>query len=379
MIGKLLRRFVLAQCLAALSIYLDNSPLKAEDSLSVLGRSADNVQETSAIWHLLSQRTDLSVADVLLSMKGQSDMAKNWYLALAQKLADRNPVSAAEDCLLLIERSQEDPTARFWAFLYLTEQQAESRERLLESMLEDSSPPLRYEAIKLRLNRLESATGESTETHRAEYENLLNVARLPSQVQEIAVKLRNSGREVDLLRHFGFVDRWLTTGPFDNKDQSGFNQVYGPEADYLEGNLLMDEGRFGEVKYPGIHGDVGWKVLTTTEQDGSVDLSEPYEKEKGALVYALANFTFPQELEAEVRVGSQNAVKVWVNGQLAISREVYHAGAQIDQYRGGVRLHAGENSVLVKICQNEQTESWAQSWFFQLRFSDSSGRAVRID
>lgn len=378
MIGKLLRRFVLAQFLAA-SLYLVNSPLRAEVSLSVLGESANNIQEASAILHLLSQRSDLSVADVLLSMKGQSDIAKNWYLALAQILADRNPNSAVEDCRLLIERSQEDPTARFWAFLYLTERQADNRERLLESMLEDSSPKLRYEAIALRLNRLESVSDESPDTLRAEYENLLNVARMPSQVQEIAGKLRKVGGEVDLRLHFGFVDRWLTIGPFNNESQTGFNEVYGPEADYLAGSLSVDEAGLQETTYSGKHGAVGWKILTTTEQDGSVDLAEPYEKEKGAAVYALANFTFPQEMEAEVRIGSQNAVKVWVNGQQAISREVYHAGAQIDQYRGDVRLRAGENSVLVKICQNEQTESWAQTWFFQLRFSDASGAAVRIN
>jgi hypothetical protein len=31
---------------------------------------------------------------------------------------------------------------------------------------------------------------------------------------------------------------------------------------------------------------------------------------------------------------------------------------------------------LLKICQNEQTEDWAQRWEFQVRICDSSGTAV---
>jgi hypothetical protein len=39
-------------------------------------------------------------------------------------------------------------------------------------------------------------------------------------------------------------------------------------------------------------------------------------------------------------------------------------------------LTAGMNVILLKVCQNEQTEDWAQDWKFQLRVSDSSGAAV---
>jgi hypothetical protein len=39
-------------------------------------------------------------------------------------------------------------------------------------------------------------------------------------------------------------------------------------------------------------------------------------------------------------------------------------------------LQAGKNVILVKVCQNEQTESWAQRWEFQLRVCDSIGAAI---
>ena len=57
-------------------------------------------------------------------------------------------------------------------------------------------------------------------------------------------------------------------------------------------------------------------------------------------------------------------------------RDEYHRGMRIDQYRIPVQLKAGENSILIKLCQNEQTEEWTVQWQFQLRVCDSSGAAV---
>jgi hypothetical protein len=108
-----------------------------------------------------------------------------------------------------------------------------------------------------------------------------------------------------------------------------------------------------------------------------IDLAKLYDKAKGAAIYALGNFVSSHGQTLQVRVGSINAVKVWVNGQPLISREVYHAGGQIDQYSAPVKLNAGNNLVLIKVCQNEQTESWAQQYYFQCRFCDSTGLAVR--
>jgi hypothetical protein len=370
-------RIIYLVVLSGLVVCLNWRISSADEMLKSLGRSGPDVQEASALWHSLSQRSDLSVADVLSGMMGQSDLSKNWFLALAQTLADRNPQAALKDCQQVIAQTSLDPTARFWAFLYLTEKQPDQREPLLESMLDDPCPELRYEAIQLQLDRLEESSSEQPQLLVANYERLLMAARLPTQIQELAGRLREAGGSVDLLQHFGFIDRWLTVGPFDNTQGIGFDKVYGPEEDYLAGRSTTVEQELATVSYPGKNGPVGWKEIKTTEQEGVIDLAEAYEKEKGAIVYALANFQVAEATEAEVRAGSQNALKVWVNGEPAISREVYHAGGQIDQYRASIRLKPGTNSVLVKVCQNEQTDSWAQSWYFQLRFSDTTGLAIR--
>jgi hypothetical protein len=39
-------------------------------------------------------------------------------------------------------------------------------------------------------------------------------------------------------------------------------------------------------------------------------------------------------------------------------------------------LRRGKNAILIKVCQNEQTEDWAQRWQFQFRVCDASGTAI---
>ena len=75
-------------------------------------------------------------------------------------------------------------------------------------------------------------------------------------------------------------------------------------------------------------------------------------------------------------MSTTNANKIWLNGELLSANKVYHAGQKMDQYIGLGTLKAGRNTILVKICQNEQKEEWAQDWDFQLRACDATGTAI---
>ena len=87
---------------------------------------------------------------------------------------------------------------------------------------------------------------------------------------------------------------------------------------------------------------------------------------------------YPLRLFVEIRAGSNNAVRIYLNGKEIFFREEYHHGMQMDQHVGRAMLKAGRNEVLVKVCQNEQTDAWAQQWSFQLRICDSLGGAVPV-
>ena len=50
----------------------------------------------------------------------------------------------------------------------------------------------------------------------------------------------------------------------------------------------------------------------------------------------------------------------------------------MDQHVGRGRLRAGDNTVLVKVCQNDQDQAWAQEWPFQCRLCDATGGALPL-
>ena len=85
-----------------------------------------------------------------------------------------------------------------------------------------------------------------------------------------------------------------------------------------------------------------------------------------------------EELPVEIRYGCINASKVFLNGKQVFSREEYHHGENFDQYVAKVTLKPGKNDLLLKVCQNDQKEPYAQVWQFKLRVCDATGGPVPV-
>lgn len=155
-------------------------------------------------------------------------------------------------------------------------------------------------------------------------------------------------------------------GPFNNKDGVGYAAVYPPET----------EGIDPSAEYEGQLGKVSWSELTTDDDYGVFSIADLVENYKGSVMYASTTYRSAAARDLEFRLGTPNAWKLWVNGELVFEREEYHRSTQMDQYRIPVTLKAGDNTILLKVCQNEQEESWAQRYQFQLRVCDSTGVGV---
>ncbi|MDP6467936.1 MAG: hypothetical protein QF918_09360, partial [Pirellulaceae bacterium] len=100
------------------------------------------------------------------------------------------------------------------------------------------------------------------------------------------------------------------------------------------------------------------------------------DEHKGTVAYAYAEFDSAESRSADFRIGCINANKLWLNGTLLTANQVYHSGMEVDQYVMQTKLKKGRNTILVKVAQNEQEESWAQRWQFQLRICDELGTAL---
>jgi hypothetical protein len=315
--------------------------------------------------------------EVLVAMQSASPLAKNWLMGIAGYMRSRTPELDRGELLDFLRTTGHDVDARGLVFEWLVADDPSLRQPLLAEMLEDPNLWLRKAAIDQALEPLlepidtSDPAGAVREQQRLEQlERLLAVARYPSQVQQLAGLLSDAGRPVDLMRLFGFASPWLVIGPFDNRGLIGFDAVYGPERDILGGEFAP------ERLYAGRDGEVGWQRLEPRDQLGQIDLNPPTDRVKGAVCYALHRLKAPAATAVEVRLGTPNGSKVWVNGELILSNAVYHAGYQIDQYVGRAQLQAGENTILIKLLQNEQTEDWASDYEFQLRLSDPAGRGL---
>jgi hypothetical protein len=97
---------------------------------------------------------------------------------------------------------------------------------------------------------------------------------------------------------------------------------------------------------------------------------------KETVGYAYAEFTSDTEQNGELRLGCKNAWKLWFNGRLLFGRDEYHRRMQLDQYRFPVTMKPGRNRILLKVCQNEEVESWTVEWQYQIRVCDEVGTAI---
>jgi len=176
------------------------------------------------------------------------------------------------------------------------------------------------------------------------------------------------GEPVDLTAQFGFITRWKLIGPFDNSGGAGFQTAYPPEKN-VDPTPTYQGKKNQSLK---------WKEQTTADPYGIVDLNKALGKHMGATGYAFAAVDSSQDRPVQLRAGSNNAVKIFLNGRQIYFREEYHHGMRMDQHVGHGTLKAGRNEILVKVCQNEQTEDWAQLWSFQLRLCDDLGGPVPL-
>ena len=132
--------------------------------------------------------------------------------------------------------------------------------------------------------------------------------------------------------------------------------------------------------YEGKNGKVQWSKFVTADQYGMVNINKAYpgpgDGLKEVTAYAYTEYEASKGREAELRLGCKNAWKIWHNGNLLFGRDEYHRGMRIDQYKLKLKLAKGRNTLLIKLCQNEQTQPWTKEWQFQLRMCDSTGTAI---
>jgi hypothetical protein len=287
--------------------------------------------------------------------------------AIAEKAVKGGQPLPKAELEKFIAQTKQPGVGRRLAYEWLVKIDKTAPDRLLPKMLQDPSHELRRDAVARVLKEARKLEEDNdSKGALAAYRKALTGACDKDQVERIVEGLDKQGVKVDVAAHFGFVKYWHLIAPFENRGNIGYNKVYPPE-----------KGVDLSASYTGRDGkEMRWAPHTTTSPYGIVDLNKAIAKHKGVVAYAFAVIDSPKARPIEVRVGSITSLKISLNGKEVFAHDEYHHGMQLDQYTGRAMLKAGRNELLVKVCQNEQTEPWAQVWQFQLRLCDYVGAAV---
>jgi alpha-galactosidase len=149
--------------------------------------------------------------------------------------------------------------------------------------------------------------------------------------REALVKLRGNDSEFQK----NLLGPWYSIGPFKSSGGSAFSPVFPPETEidltktYSNGSLRWEHKS-------------GWA-------DGSVIDLGP---ESVCAIYLFRTMTVPRDTILPVSLGSDDGIKVWVNGVEILANNI-NRGVHPDQEFVDLVLKKGENKFLMKINNNQ--------------------------
>ena len=355
-----------------LSVTLAPADEAGLEVIKAIGTEGKGNVEAAEAWKTLSMSGPEAIPGILAAAHDAGPVATNYLRSAVETIVDRTVARGGEVRVAglgeFLLDTRQNPRARRYAFELIQRVDPETAAKLVPGMLADPSVDLRRDAVARLIEEGQAlVTAEKKGAASVLLRQALNAARDVDQIKVIAKTLRELGGQVDLPEHFGFLMRWRVIGPFDNTGLTGFETVYPPESE-LNFDAEYD-AKGGEEK-------AKWSDFQTADEFGMVDVNKAFGPLKEVTAYAYTEFDSAGVRPVELRLGCKNAWKIWLNGELLFGRDEYHRGMSIDQYQLPAQLKEGKNTILVKLCQNEQTEQWTVEWQFQLRVCDATGTAV---
>ena len=168
--------------------------------------------------------------------------------------------------------------------------------------------------------------------------------------------LRALGVAVDFAREAGFVTAFWLCGPFTG--DALFGTAFPPE----QGVDLTHPVTWNGKQLP-------WTYYRTNDIQGAVNLLPLMDPNQNVAAYACAEVTVPAAQDVTLKIGSDDGVVCWLNGQKVHANDTARP-LQVDEDSAEARLQAGANKLLLKIAQG------GGDWGFCLRLVDRQGKPI---
>jgi hypothetical protein len=136
-----------------------------------------------------------------------------------------------------------------------------------------------------------------------------------------------------------FIKDWWVAGPFDNTDLKGLSTIFEPEKNFSEQAVFKGKENM----------TFQWKRYQD-HTSGYIDFASLFAPNEEAVAYAYTTYPMQEAGTKTFGVGSNDGVKVWINGKQVLNRPVSRK-AEPNQDQFTVHLPKGENTILVKVDQ----------------------------
>lgn len=331
--------------------------------------SASNNEELRlAALELMGQIDDLSLEQTLWTeiVKGSEKsktVALKSYLNLAQIRAKKGKVELARTMFERGLKVAEDIGAselQSKALLGLAMVGSEKSLPVIDRYLNLPQPPPEAFAAAVAIANNLSALGKREDAV-ALLKRLLSLRPpRPLGLQAAQILARLGEDPSALPKQAGFLVRWWLLGPLPNPDNRAFERAF------------IDETSIEPLRTEAVRIDnrlLRWREIRVSDPQGVVDLTQIFQQTEWVACYAYTSFIVDNDTDAEIRIGSDDSVKVWLNGKLVHQFEGMR-GLSIDQDRIRVRLQKGVNHLLLKVTQG------GGGWEFCVRLVDLQGKPI---
>jgi hypothetical protein len=376
------------RCLPSVAVLLlawGSSPAVADEDVATLLKSLQtglepggNLRAAREAWDRLIDRGPAGVPHILEAMDTPSTVLANWLRTAFDRIVEAELKTGgkrldADGLLAFVRDAKRQGRARRLALEVVDRLRPGISDRLIPGWLGD--PEFGADAVDVLIKDADALQKSGAkEPATAVFRKAFEASRDLQQVKTIAGRLRNAGVTVSVAEHIGFLGEWYIIGPLDAGGMKGFTTVYSPEK-HID---LADE-------LPGKDGKVRWKRYQFREPAPAalagagplINLVEVLGDAGDAVAYAYTAFRTPAARVVEFRGAADDNFSVWVNGERVFGFEEYQNGVRFDRHRFRVKLTAGVNTVLVKVCQAPQGPgNPAANWEFLLRAVDDQGKGI---
>lgn len=151
----------------------------------------------------------------------------------------------------------------------------------------------------------------------------------------------------DLVPNIAKAD-WLVLGPFDNPlAASGWGECQGYDFDFL-----WELGGEGKARPEKKKITAGKTWVSVRAKKGRVDFTQIYGQVENCVAYAYLEIDSPTRQTVALRLGSDDGIKIWCNGELVLNHHIHRPLNPEDE---AIRLHLqpGSNRLLLKVDQGD--------------------------